>query len=102
MKISEIVRDFPQISISIQASDLLAFGEQLVADTLARQEEALKLKTETSNELITDKEAQLFFGVSTQTLWRWRKRGYLQGVPVGGRIKYRRQDCEQIMKSKER
>jgi len=100
--IAEIARDFPQVSITIQAADLLAFGERLVADTMAaaRADEAARIKAAEAEDLITDAEACRLFGVSKQTLWRWRAKGYIEGVAVGGRIKYRRADCRRILDQK--
>lgn len=95
MTIEEIIANFPNVSLTIQASDLIAFGERLVSETLARaKEEGAK----TGDTLITEDEVRNLFGVSSTTLWRWRKRGYLEGVPVGGRIKYRSSDCQRILK----
>ena len=98
-KISNIAREYPGVSITIQAADLVAFGEQLVADTMAkaREDEAARIKSAEAEELITDAEACSLFGVSKQTLWRWRKRGYLEGITVGGRIKYRKEECRRII-----
>lgn len=97
MTIEDIAKTFPDASFTIRASDLIAFGERLVTETMARaREEDTMNKVEA---LITDEEAQGLFGVTSTTLWRWRKRGYLEGIPVGGRIKYRRLDCERILKN---
>lgn len=100
--IAEIARECPQVSITIQASALLEFGRQLVADTMAaaRREEADRIKEAEADALITDEDARALFGVNASTLWRWRKRGYLEGIPVGGRIKYRKADCQRILAGK--
>lgn len=97
--IAEIAREFPQVSITIRADDLLEFGRQLVADTMAaaRRDEAARIKAAEAEDLITDAEACQLFGVTTATLWRWRKRGYIEGISVGGRIKYRKADCRRIL-----
>lgn len=100
--IAEIARECPQVSITIQASALLEFGRQLVADTMAaaRREEADRIKEAEADTLITDEDARALFGVNASTLWRWRKRGYIEGIPVGGRIKYRKADCQRILAGK--
>lgn len=97
--IAELAREYPGVSITIQAADLLAFGEKLVADSMAaaRGAEAARIKAAEAEDLITAAQAQELFGVSAPTLWRWRKRGYLEGVPVGGRIKYHKADCRRIL-----
>ena len=95
MTIEEIAKTFPNVSLTIQASDLIAFGERLVSETLAKAKEE---GTKHDDPLLTEEEVRNLFGVSSTTLWRWRKRGYLEGVPVGGRIKYRSSDCQRILK----
>ena len=95
MTIEEIAMTFPNVNLTIQASDLIAFGVRLVNETMARAKED---GAKQDDPLISDEEARNLFGVSAATLWRWRKRGYLEGVQVGGRIKYRRSDCERILK----
>ena len=95
--IADLAREYPGVSITIQAADLVAFGERLVADSMkaARADEAARIAA--AEDLVSEAEACQLFGVSKQTLWRWRKRGYIEGVPVGGRIKYRKADCRRIL-----
>lgn len=98
MTIEDIVKAFPDANFTIRASDLITFGERLVMETMARAREDEAVNTKDA--LITAEEAQELFGVTSTTLWRWRKRGYLEGVSVGGRIKYRRSDCISVIKNK--
>lgn len=100
--IAELAREYPGVSITIQAADLVAFGERLVADTMAaaRADEAARIKRAAAEDLISDTEACRIFKVSKQTLWRWRAKGYIEGVSVGGRIKYRKTECERILANK--
>lgn len=97
--IAELAREYPGVSITIAAADLLAFGEKLVADTMAaaRQDEAARVKAASAEEFISEADACRLLGVSSQTLWRWRKRGYIESVSVGGRIKYRKEECQRIL-----
>ena len=97
MRLEELLASCPNVSITLQAADLVEFGERLIADAFARARE----EDNDDSELLSVEEAKQFFGVSENTLWRWRKRGYLEGVPVGGRIKYRRADCERIIRSRD-
>lgn len=97
--IAELAREYPGVSITIAAADLVAFGEKLVADTMvaARKAEAARIKAASAEEFISEAAAARLFGVSSQTLWRWRKRGYIEGISVGGRIKYRKEECQRIL-----
>lgn len=97
--IAELAREYPGVSITIAAADLVAFGEKLVADTMAaaRKDETARIKAASAEEFISEADACRLFGVCPQTLWRWRKRGYIEGVSVGGRIKYRKEECQRIL-----
>lgn len=99
MDIAKLAREYPGISITITAADLVAFGEKLVADTMAaaRQDEAARNKVASAEEFLSEADACRLFRVCPQTLWRWRKRGYIEGVLVGGRIKYRKEECQRIL-----
>lgn len=99
MDITKLAREYPGISITITAADLVAFGEKLVADAMAaaRQDEAARVKAASAEEFISEADACRLLGVSSQTLWRWRKRGYIESVLVGGRIKYRKEECQRIL-----
>ncbi len=99
MTIEDIAKTFPNANFTISASDLITYSEKLVNDTMAKTREEERSR-EKDIELISDEDAREIFGVTSATLWRWRKRGYLEGVPVGGRIKYRRCDCMEKLKAK--
>ena len=53
-----------------------------------------------SESLLTGDEVCRILGVSSQTLWRWGKMGYMPQVRVGGRIRYKRKDVETIKASR--
>ena len=97
--IADLAREYPGVCITIQAADLVAFGERLIADSMkaARADEAARIAAADAEDLVSEAEACQLFGVSKQTLWRWRKRGYIEGVPVGGRIKYHKAECRRIL-----
>lgn len=94
----QILQETPNISISVRGGDLVMFGRDLISQA---QREFHQEKVDVcQNDLIEYKEALALFGISGQTLWRWRKRGYLTPVQVGGKLKYRRSDCERILQGK--
>ncbi|MDM1328104.1 helix-turn-helix transcriptional regulator [Myroides odoratimimus] len=45
-----------------------------------------------NNELLTRKEVLDFFGISSSTLWRWCKNGYIKQYGLGGRSYYKREE----------
>lgn len=65
------------------------------------QAEADRLATEKAKEyLLTPEEAAELLKVSSVTLWRWDKSGYLTPVYVGGKKRYRNSDISKIMNKK--
>ena len=99
VNILEIARQFPQVSITVQAADLLALGSSIVADTMARYRAEIEAKerAEKEEKMLTAQEAGEMLGVCERTITRWRSVGYLKGVRVGGTTKYRRSDCRAIL-----
>ena len=100
MNFIDLVHAFPEVNITVKASELEAFGIALVKKAKDEAEaEALRrmIQEKESRALLTAKEAAEFFGVSTKTITRWRASGYLPSVPVGGLYKYRRSDCRRLL-----
>ena len=97
--ILEIAKQYPQVSITVMATDLLAMGASIVADTMAkyRAEVEARERAEKEEKMLTPQEAGEMLGVCNRTLYRWRRAGYIEGVRVGGAIKYRRSDCRAIL-----
>lgn len=97
--ILEIAKQYPQVSITVQAADLLALGSSIVADTMARYRAEIEARerAEKEEKMLTAQEAGDMLGVCEKTLYRWRRAGYIEGVRIGGVIKYRRSDCRAIL-----
>ena len=97
--ILEIAKQYPQVSITVQAADLLALGSSIVTDTMERYKAEIEARerAEKEEKMLTAKEAGEILGVSSKTLYRWRRVGYIEGTTVGGVIKYRRSDCRAIL-----
>jgi DNA-binding transcriptional regulator YiaG len=102
--ITELVRNYPQASVTVNAADLEQFGTALLKKARQEFETELiqKINAEKEHALLTAKEVAEYFSVSTRTVTRWRKAGYLTPVPVGGIFKYRRSDCRRVLQEKGR
>lgn len=98
--IISLAHQFPQVSITVNASDLLEFGKALVKNAI--EESAIEIRKSVEEECMTRKETKDFFGVTFTTIDRWRKRGYLVPTMVGGRPMYKRSDCLALLNKKER
>ena len=93
--IYELAQTFPNISVTIKLSELIEFGKLLIAETKRELEQQTKEKnTETYP---TRKEVMNILGVSTSTLWKYKKKGLLKPLDLGGRVKYRMSDVKRCM-----
>lgn len=50
------------------------------------------MQTENTHELLTENEASAFMRLTKLSLWRWRKRGELPFIKIGGKMLYRKSD----------
>lgn len=81
--------------MTITAADLRDFAAQLIAETKAELEQSIsdsKAETYLSGEKVMET-----MGISKTTLWRWKQRGYLVPVRIGGNDRYRMSDIKKIM-----
>ncbi len=104
LDIINFARNFPQASVTVCAADLERFGVELLKKARNEYEAEItrQVIAERERGLLTAKEVAEYFGVSTKTVTRWRKAGYLEPVAVGGLFKYRRSDCRRILEEKGR
>ena len=101
--VTEVRKSPGHVSFTMTDHGLIEFVK---AWNLARVEESLEAKQDTSispfpdndSNLITKKEAMLGFRVSHTTLWKWQKTGYLTPVKVGKKVYYRREDIMSLTK----
>ncbi len=101
VNIAEMAARYPQMCITVTASDLAAFGSSLIAEALDRQRTAAEQQARAAAEerLLKADEACQLLGISPRTLARWRKRGYLDAVTLGGLVRFRRSDCRRILET---
>ncbi len=93
--IKELAQCAPAISITISAADLKVFASQLIAETKAELEQTIsdsKSETYLSSEKVLET-----LEISKTTLWRWKQKGYLVPVRIGGNDRYRLSDIQKIM-----
>lgn len=93
-----IVDGTPGVSILVAAADLRA----VVAGMLQRERAKIAEAIEAHREKPTMSRAEVAraLGVTTATLWRWAKDGYLTPVKIGSKVLYRASDIEQMLNRK--
>lgn len=95
MNIQELAQFAPTINLTITASDLKDFAALLIAETKAELEQSIsdsKAETYLSSEKVME-----MMEISKTTLWRWKQRGYLVPVRIGGNDRYRLSDIQKIV-----
>jgi len=94
----KLAEEFPNLQISITLKDLLEGGRMIMAearDQIAR--EMAEGKTETY--LRTAKACEVL-DISTTTLWRIEKKGWLHPVFIGGEKRYKLSELKEYLERK--
>lgn len=101
VNIIELATQCPDITISIKASDLLAAGrtlkDEILEELRANQEDR---PSAASEQLLSREETMEKFRISSATIWRWKKCGYLVPVKVGSMDRYRLSDINALLAKK--
>ena len=95
INIIELAQCAPAISITITAEELKEFATQLIAETKQQLEQEVsdnKAVTYLSGENVMD-----MLKISKSTLWRWKQRGYLIPVRIGGNDRYLSTDIDRLL-----
>lgn len=95
MNIQELAQCAPQINLTITAADLRNFASELISQTKEQLEQEIsdsKAETYLSSEKVME-----MMEISKTTLWRWKQRGYLVPVRIGGNDRYRLSDIQKIL-----
>lgn len=91
----------PDITISVKASDLLEAGRTIAEDIISALKDTESAKPITQEDsFLSREETMTKLGVSSATLWRWKKCGYLVPVQLGSMDRYRLSDINGIILKK--
>lgn len=83
------------MAVTITAGDLVKANSQFIADVKRELTEEISRKesiTYLTREMVVKK-----LNVDPSTLWRWKKRGYLVPINVGGQLRYKSTDIDKIL-----
>lgn len=95
MDIQQLAQCAPAINLTITASDLKDFAALLIAETKEQLEQEISdSKAET---YLSSEKVMQMMEISKTTLWRWKQRGYLVPVRIGGNDRYRLSDIQKIV-----
>ena len=93
MNIKELMENCENapVSVVVSIADLKEFARELIAE--ARE---LGKAEKQPEEYLTPQEVADLLGVTTNTLWRWNKSGYLTHVKLGRKPYYKKSDIVKI------
>ena len=89
--------DNPNICIAVGMNELKEFGLSLIE--VGRKMGLAERGVET---YLTPDEVAKMLGVSTNTLWRWNKSGYLCHVKCGRKSFYKKSDIDKLINGNEK
>lgn len=96
----EVAEKFPDLTVSISIKDLIAANRHLIQET--REELERDLSRSRKEVFLTKDKVMEMLDVSSSTLWRWQKVGYLVPVSVGGSNRFRLSDINRIIGQEEK
>ena len=96
-----LAEQFPGITVSVQLSDLIEAGrtlkDEILEELRANQEDH---PSAASEQLLSREETMEKFRISSATIWRWKKCGYLVPIKVGSMDRYRLSDINNLLAKK--
>ena len=95
MNIQELAQCAPAINITITAAELKDFATQLIAETNAELEQSISESK--AEAYLTGEKVMEMLEISKATLYRWKQRGYLVPIRIGGNDRYRQSDINHIL-----
>ena len=93
--IIQLAKECPDLTVSIKLSELVEANTILIQET---KQELEQIISDQNTETYPSREKVMeILGVSSATLWRWNKMGYLSPLNVGGKRRYRMSDVRRIL-----
>lgn len=90
--------EYPDITISVKVGDLFEAIDYCVHKTRKELEQQI---TDASTETYpSPDQVAKALDVDKSTLWRWKQKGYLVPVEIGGKRRYRMSDIKKLLEGK--
>ena len=93
--IIELAKTFPNLTVSIGINDLIEAVEFSVSHTRKSLEQMIQ--DESEEKYLSPKKAAELLECDPSTLHRWRVKGYLAPIEIGGKRRYKLSDIKRIM-----
>ncbi len=92
----EVAQQNPDLIVSLKLGELLEFGQTIANAVIEAHPEPEPVQAE--EKWLTRNEVIEIFGISSATLWRWKKCGYLVPSRVGSMDRYSMTSINEILK----
>jgi len=96
MNINELVNSGSHISVNIELDDLRTWHQEVIEDTRLKFEK--QIIEDKAESYPSPQQVSGILGVDLVTLWRWKKRGYLVPIEIGGKRRYLMSEVKALMK----
>ena len=90
MNLEKIINENPNINITINAEDLMKFGQNIASLTAQTVLDKHEEKVFTRDEVIEK------FNICSATLWRWSKLGLISSKKIGNRRYYPESEIKRL------
>lgn len=90
MTLKELIQENPSINLTVNAGDLMEFGQNIA------NEAAKTILNKHDEKLYTRNEVIEKFQVCSATLWRWDKLGLINGKKIGNRRYYPESEIKRL------
>ena len=94
MTIENLIKENPGINVTINAGELLAFGENIADRAVKTFLQKNDEKVFSRNDVIEK------FKICSATLWRWDKMGLIESKKIGNRVFYPESSIKQLLNQK--
>ena len=95
MNIQKMIESGSNALFVVSGGDLKEFALALIAEAAAMKEQG-----ESEDIMMSADEVCETLGISSNSLWRWGRSGYLRGSKVGRKVFYRKSDVDTLLKGK--
>lgn len=89
MRISELSNLNANVSVCVTLADLKEFVSEMMVEAVVKPQQSEEI-------MLSADEVCKVLGISSNSLWRWGKSGYLKGQKVGRKVLYRKSDIDAL------
>ena len=94
MTLDKLIKEHPDISITLKSIELMEFGQQIADRTVKTFLQKHDEKVYSRKEVVEK------FGICEATLWRWTRLGLIESKKICNRVFYPESEIKRLMSQK--